>query len=48
MCDDHVNMVPASGPFRQMGTVPFFRVQRFICSTFAGGKPLNHVEEAWL
>ena len=24
LCDDHANMVPASGPCRQMGTVPFF------------------------
>ncbi len=25
LCDDHEYMVPASRPFRQMGTVPFFR-----------------------
>ena len=25
LCDDHASMVPAFGPFRQMGTVPFFR-----------------------
>ena len=25
LCDDHAGMVPAFGPFRQMGTVPFFR-----------------------
>ncbi len=25
LCDDHAGMVPAYGPFRQMGTVPFFR-----------------------
>ncbi|MGA2032497.1 MAG: ATP-binding protein, partial [Thermoguttaceae bacterium] len=24
LCDDHASMVPASGPCRQMGTVPFF------------------------
>ncbi len=24
LCNDHGYMVPASGPFRQMGTVPFF------------------------
>ena len=23
LCDDHASMVPAEGPFRQMGTVPF-------------------------
>ena len=24
LCDDHASMVPASGPFRQIGSVPFF------------------------
>jgi hypothetical protein len=28
LCDDHAGMVPASGPFRQMGTVPFFPARR--------------------
>jgi len=28
LCDDHASMVPASGPFRQMGTVPFSPGQR--------------------
>jgi len=24
LCDDHASMVPAFGPFRQIGPVPFF------------------------
>ena len=28
--------------------IPFSTAVRFTCTTFAGGKPLNQVEEAWL